>query len=98
MADTTVWGFTGVADTTTSFPIEGTNVYGVDISGALTPKQVTLAPGIILLLTAGATDADIVTEMKAFIRRYGAGHEGAGGFPVQATIQIPNALLVTSTA
>ena len=98
MAEPTVWGFTAVADTSTSFPIEGTNLYGVDISGALTPTRVTLAPGVILLLTGGATDAEIVAAMQSFIQRYGAGHEGAGGFPVQATIQNAPTLTVTSTA
>ena len=95
MAEPTVWGFTAVANTSKSFPIEGTNLYGVDISGALAPKSVKLIPGAHILLTATVTDADLAAALNAFIQRYGLGHDGAGGFPTQATVQ--NALPLTTT-
>jgi hypothetical protein len=96
MAEPTVWGFTGVAGATNTFPIEGANLYGVDIAGTLAPAQVNLADNIILLLTATKTDAEIVAAMQAFIQRYGAGHAGAGGVPTQATLQVTSTLTETS--
>lgn len=96
MAEPTVWGFTGVAGQTNTFPIEGANLYGVDIGGALAPVQVNLADNIILLLTATKTDAEIVAAMQGYIQRYGAGHAGAGGAPAQATLQAASTLTETS--
>ena len=96
MAAPTVWGFTGVAGTTPPFPIEGTNLYGVDISGALTPAQFTVDPSIHVLVTATKTDAEIVAAMLAFIQKHGAGHAGAGGNGSDATPQIAASLTTTS--
>lgn len=73
--------------TPTSFPISGTAITGIDEAGTLTPKIVRLGASATLLLTAAYTDAELVALMQTFIRRYGAGHEGAGGFPAQATLQ-----------
>jgi hypothetical protein len=73
--------------TPTSFPISGTAITGIDEAGTLTPKIVRLGPSATLLLTTAYTDAELVTLMLAFIRRYGAGHDGAGGFPTQSSIQ-----------
>ena len=96
MAEPTVWGFTAVANTSKSFPIEGTNIYGVDISGALTPKSIKLIPGVHILLTATITEAALVTALQDFIKRSGAKIDGgAGGAPAQATIQ--QALALTTT-
>ena len=96
MAEPTVWGFTAVANTSTSFPVEGTNVYGVDISGALVPKRIQVGANMILLLTATKTNAEIVTAMKQFIQRYSDGHDGAGGFLPQETLQTAPALTTTT--
>ena len=96
MAAPTVWGFTGVAGTTNTFPIEGTNLYGVDLGGTLTPVQIDIDPNMHLVITAAKTDAEIVAAMQEFIKRYGAGHEGAGGYPTQATLQVASPLTLTS--
>jgi hypothetical protein len=74
--------------TPTSFPIGDSAVTGIDEAGTLTPVVVNLGENVNLLLTAVKTDAELVALMLAFIRRYGAGHEGAGGFPTQATLQV----------
>jgi hypothetical protein len=96
MAEPTVWGFTAVAGQSNSFEIEAANLYGVDISGALVPVKVALGDNMILLLTATKTNAEIVAAMQSFIQRYGAGHEGAGGAPTQATLQVAPALTETA--
>lgn len=96
MAEPTVWGFAAVANTSKSFPIEGTNLYGVDISGALVPKVVRLDANVHLLLTATKTDAQLVTALQEYIQRLGAGHEGAGGSPAQAAKQITLPLTTTT--
>lgn len=75
------------AGTPTSFPISGTSITGIDEAGTLTPKIVRLSPGATLLLTTAHTDAALVALMQGFVQRFGAGHEGAGGFPTQATLQ-----------
>lgn len=84
------------AGTPTSFPIGDSGVTGIDEAGTITPKAVRLADNIHVLLTAAKTDAEITAAMLQFVRRYGAGHEGAGGFPTQATLQV--ALTETSVA
>ena len=78
--------------TPTSFTIPRSGITGIDEAGTLTPKAVNPAPDIVVLLTATKTDAEIVSAMQDFIKRYGAGHEGAGGFPTQATLQVTPAL------
>lgn len=97
MAAPTVWGFTGVAGVTTTFPIEGTNLYGVDIAGTLAPKSIKLVTGVHLLLTAETTDAALVAALQDFIKRMGTKIDGAaGGVPAQTTIQQALALTTTS--
>jgi len=76
------------AGTPTSFPIGNSGVTGIDEAGTLTPVVVTLGADVNLLITATKTDAELVALMQTFIQRYAAGHEGAGGFPAQATLQI----------
>ena len=72
----------------TSFPIGASGATGIDPTGALTPKVIDLGANVTVLLTAAKTDAEVVALMEAFIRRFDAGHEGAGGFPTQATLQV----------
>lgn len=74
--------------TPTSFPIGDSGVTGIDEAGTLTPKLVKLGANVHLLLTATKTDAELRSLMEDFIRRYGGGHDGAGGFPTQATQQV----------
>lgn len=74
--------------TPTSFPIGASGVTGIDEAGTITPKAFELGANVTVLLTATKTDAELVTLMKAFIQRYGDGHDGAGGFPTQATKQV----------
>ena len=76
------------AGTPTSFPIGASGITGIDEAGTVTPKTVELGANVTGLLTATKTDAELVALMKAFIQRYGDGHDGAGGFPTQATVQI----------
>jgi len=81
-------GITPSAGTTTTFPLPNAGgAYGMDAGGTLTPVAVSLGPNMVLLLTAVKTNAEIVAAMQLFLQRYGAGHEGAGGFPAQATVQ-----------
>jgi hypothetical protein len=98
MAVPTSWGFTAVAGTTTTFPIdgEGANLYAVDLGGTLTPTLIPLATGLVVVSSAGATDAEIAAAMIAFAARAGVGHQGAGGYPVQGVLQLDAALTVTS--
>lgn len=97
MAAPTVWGFTGVAGTTTTFPIEGTNLYGVDIAGTLAPKVCRIDPNTYVLTTATKTDDELVTAMKEFINRSGVRVGGeAGGRIVQGTKQAAATLTTTS--
>jgi hypothetical protein len=71
-----------------SFPIGNSGVTGIDPTGALTPTFVDIGANVTVLMTAAKTDAELVALMKAFIQRYGDGHDGAGGFPTQATMQV----------
>jgi hypothetical protein len=74
--------------TPTSFPIGDSGVTGIDEAGTITPKAIKLGDNVHVLLTATKTDAEIVELMRAFGSRYGAFHEGAGGAPAQATLQV----------
>lgn len=80
------------AGTPTSFAIGASGVTGVDEAGTITPKVFELGANVTVLLTATKTDAEIVALMKSFIQRYGDGHDGAGGFPTQGTLQTAPAL------
>lgn len=75
------------AGTPTSFPVGASGVTGIDEAGTITPKTFELGANVTVLLTATKTDAELVALMKAFIQRYGDGHDGAGGYPTQATLQ-----------
>lgn len=76
------------AGTPTSFTIGDSGVTGIDEAGTLTPKLVKLGANVHVLLTAVKTDAELRALMEAFIRRYDGGHDGAGGFPTQETLQV----------
>lgn len=80
--------------TAVSFPIGDSGITGIDEAGTITSKVVKLGANVHLLLTATKTDAELVALMTSFKQRFGAGHEGAGGFPAQATVQ---AAVVTTT-
>ena len=80
------------AGTPTSFSVGDSGITGVDEAGTITPVVVKLGTNVHVLLTAVKTNAELVALMQAFIQRYGAGHEGAGGFPTQATLQVTPAL------
>jgi hypothetical protein len=97
MAVPTVWGFTASAGTTKTFPIEGTNLYGVDLAGTLTPVRIMLRANVYIILTAAVTDADLVSAMQDFIRNRGVNAVGgAGGFVANATQQTNYPLTTTS--
>ncbi len=97
MSAPTVWGFTGVAGVTTTFRIEGTNLYGVDIAGTLTPTICRIDTNTYVLTTATKTDADLVAAMKEFCNRAGVRVGGeAGGRPAQTSKQVASALTTTS--
>ena len=76
------------AGTPTSFPISGTSVTGIDEAGTLTPKIIRVGPGVTILITTATTDAAMVTLLRAWLQRHDGFHEGAGGFPTQATLQV----------
>jgi len=86
------------AGTPNSFPIGASAVVGIDSTGLLAPKTVELGANVTLLLTATKTDAELVALMQDFIRRHGAGHEGAGGFPTQGTKQVTSTLTEVAAA
>lgn len=69
-----------------SFTVGTTGVTGIAAT-AVVPAVVQLDPTIAVVMTEARTDAELVALMGAFIRRYGAGHDSAGGFPTQATLQ-----------
>lgn len=79
MAEPTVWGFTATAGLSTTFTIEGTNIYGVVINGAVTPKIITPAPNMQLVLTATKTLDEIATALLAWCVERGYGRSSAGG-------------------
>ena len=80
------------AGTPTSFTIPRSGITGIDEAGTITPKVINLGPNVDVLLTATKTDAEIAALMQAWLKRYDGFHEGAGGFPTQATLQIAPAL------
>lgn len=74
--------------TPTSFPIGASGITGIDEAGTVTPKTIELGANVTVLLTAAKTDAELVALMRSFIQRYGAGHDGPGGYPTQGTLQV----------
>ncbi len=86
------------AGTPNSFPVGESAIVGIDSTGLLAPVTIELGANVTLLLTAAKTDAELVALMQDFIRRYGAGHDGAGGFPTQATKQITSTLTEVAAA
>jgi hypothetical protein len=86
-------GYTPVAATTKSFKILGsatTGIWGNDVDGTLSAAlvSVTLAPNLILFTTQAYTDAQIIALLQDYLKSFGALHDGAGGFPAQATKQV----------
>ena len=73
--------------TPTSFTIGKTGITGIDEAGTLTPKIIRLSSSVNVLTTGGETDASIVALMKSFLQRHNEGHDGAGGFPTQPSLQ-----------
>ena len=68
-----------------SFAIGKTGVTGIGAT-ALVPTIIRLSPTVNVVMVNAETDAQIVALMQAFIQRYAAGHEGAGGFKAQETL------------
>ncbi len=84
--------------TPNSFAVGASGITGVDEAGTLTPVVFELGTNVTVLLTAVKTNAELVALMQAFIARYGAGHEGAGGYKAQATLQRAPALTTVGAA
>lgn len=78
--------------TPTSFTVGASGITGVDEAGTITPSVIDLGANVTLLITATKTDAELVALMQTFIQRHSAGHEGAGGYPTQASLQRAPAL------
>lgn len=69
-----------------SFAIGATGVTGI-VATAVVPTIVRLDSATAVVMTEARTDAQLVALMTAFLQRHGAGHDGAGGFPTQASLQ-----------
>jgi len=99
MAIPTLFGAsTPVAGVTKTFPIKGMTIVGYDDGGTLTPNLVTLLPNATIICAATVTDAQLVAAMQDYIARVTGGRSdgGSGGYPVQASKQVP-ATLTTCT-
>ncbi len=78
--------------TPTSLTTGASGITGVVEAGTSAPIGGDLVANVTLLITATKTDAELVTLMQTFIQRHSAGHEGAGGYPTQASLQRAPAL------
>lgn len=86
------------AGTPNSFTIPGVALTGIDEAGTLTPKTVQIGPGVTLVMTTATTDAVLVTQLRQWLQRHDGFHEGAGGFPTQASLQFTPTLTEVDAA